>query len=82
MASAIEALRESGFAEATLWTSKDNHRPRRIYEVARWKLDGTMRDKPWRGATWRELRYRFNLLPAERSLTRPHSDLALRGMTS
>jgi L-amino acid N-acyltransferase YncA len=61
MASAIDALRRSGFAEATLWTSKDNHRPRRIYEVAGWTLDGTTRDKPWRGATWRELRYRFRL---------------------
>jgi GNAT superfamily N-acetyltransferase len=61
MASAIETLRQSSFAEATLWTSEDNHRPRRIYEVAGWTLDGTTRDKPWRGATWRELRYRYRL---------------------
>ena len=61
MAAVIDALRQSGFAEATLWTSKDNHRPRRIYEVAGWTLDGTTRDKPWRGASWRELRYRFRL---------------------
>lgn len=61
MASVIEALRQSGFAEATLWTSVDNHRPRRIYEVAGWTLDGTTRDKPWRGASWRELRYRIRL---------------------
>lgn len=61
MASVLEALRQSGFAEATLWTSKDNHRPRRIYEAAGWTLDGTTRDKPWRGATWRELRYRYRL---------------------
>ncbi len=61
MALVIESLRQSGFAEATLWTSKDNHRPRRIYEVAGWTLDGTTRDKPWRGASWRELRYRFRL---------------------
>ena len=61
MASVIEALRQSGFAEATLWTSKDNHRPRRIYEVAGWTLDGGTRDKPWRGTSWRELRYRIRL---------------------
>ena len=50
-----------GFAEATLWTSVDNHRPRRIYEVAGLDTDGTTRDKPWRGASWRELRYRIRL---------------------
>jgi L-amino acid N-acyltransferase YncA len=61
MASAIEALRESGFAEATLWTSPANHRPRRIYEAAGWTLDGTTRDKPWRGTNWLDLRYRIKL---------------------
>ena len=61
LASAIDALRESGFTEATLWTSPDNHRPRRIYEAAGWKLDGTTRDKPWREASWRDLRYRITL---------------------
>jgi L-amino acid N-acyltransferase YncA len=61
MAAAIETLRESGFTDATLWTSKDNHRPRRIYEVAGWSLDGVTRDKPWRGASYRELRYRIKL---------------------
>jgi GNAT superfamily N-acetyltransferase len=61
MAAAIEALRQSGFSEATLWTSKDNHRPRRIYEVAGWTPDGTTREKPWRGTNWPELRYRIRL---------------------
>jgi L-amino acid N-acyltransferase YncA len=61
MAYLIDALRQSSFAEATLWTSKDNHRPRRIYESAGWTLDGATRDKPWCGTTWRELRYRFKL---------------------
>ncbi|MGZ4394794.1 MAG: N-acetyltransferase family protein [Gaiellaceae bacterium] len=61
MAAVIEALRQSGFVEATLWTSKDNHRPRRIYEVAGWTPDGATREKPWRGANWRELRYRIRL---------------------
>jgi GNAT superfamily N-acetyltransferase len=61
LAAVTEALRAGGFTEATLWTSKDNHRPRRIYEVAGWALDGATRDKPWRGASFRELRYRINL---------------------
>jgi GNAT superfamily N-acetyltransferase len=56
-----ETLRESGFTEATLWTSKDNHRPRRIYEVAGWTLDGASRDKPWRGASFQDVRYRIKL---------------------
>lgn len=61
MAAAIETLRELGFTEATLWTSKDNHRPRRIYEAAGWRLDGAMRDKQWREASFRDLRYRIRL---------------------
>jgi L-amino acid N-acyltransferase YncA len=61
LAAVIETLRERGFTEATLWTSKDNHRPRRIYELAGWTLDGATRDKPWRGANFRELRYRIKL---------------------
>jgi L-amino acid N-acyltransferase YncA len=61
LASAVETLRHSGFAEATLWTSVDNNRPRRIYEAAGWALDGTTREKPWRGSSFRELRYRIQL---------------------
>ena len=60
-AAAIETLRERGFTEATLWTSKDNHRPRRIYEAAGWRLDGATRDKQWREASVRDLRYRIRL---------------------
>jgi hypothetical protein len=61
MTAATEALRESGFTEATPWTSRDNHRPRRIYEVAGWTLDGVTRDKSWRGASYRDVRYRIKL---------------------
>jgi GNAT superfamily N-acetyltransferase len=61
MAAAIETLRESGFTEATLWVAEENHRPRRIYEVAGWTLDGVTRDKSWRGAGVRDLRYRIKL---------------------
>jgi GNAT superfamily N-acetyltransferase len=61
LAAAIETLRESGFAEATLWVAEDNHRPRQIYEIAGWTLDGLTRDKSWRGAGVRDLRYRLKL---------------------
>ena len=61
LAAAIETLRESGFTEATLWVAEDNHRPRQIYEVAGWTLDGVTRDKSWRGAGVRDLRYRLKL---------------------
>jgi hypothetical protein len=33
-AAATDALRDAGFAEATLWTAAENHGPRRINEVA------------------------------------------------
>ena len=42
---ALEALREDGFTTATLWTATDNHRPRRIYERAGWRLDGPTRGR-------------------------------------
>jgi L-amino acid N-acyltransferase YncA len=61
LAAAIETLRENGFTEATLWVAEANHRPRRIYEAAGWALDGVTRDKSWRGASVRDLRYRIEL---------------------
>jgi GNAT superfamily N-acetyltransferase len=61
MAAAIETLRENAFTEATLWVAEENHRPRQIYEMAGWTLDGVTRDKPWRGASVRDLRYRIKL---------------------
>jgi GNAT superfamily N-acetyltransferase len=61
MAAAIETLRENRFTEATLWVAELNHRPRRIYEVVGWIFDGTTRDKPWRGTSVRDLRYRMTL---------------------
>jgi GNAT superfamily N-acetyltransferase len=61
MAAAIKTLRERGFTQATLWTSKDLHRPRRIYEAAGWALDGATRDKRWREVSVRDLRYRIRL---------------------
>jgi len=61
LAAVTKVLRESGFIEATLWTGKENHRPRRIYEAAGWTLDGATRDKTWRGASVQDLRYRIKL---------------------
>ena len=61
MAAAIEALREDGFGTATLWTATDNHRPRRIYERAGWRLDGTTRSRNLGGIAFEELRYRTRL---------------------
>lgn len=61
LAAATEALREEGFTTATLWTATDNHRPRRIYERAGWRLDGTRRNRNLGGIAFEELRYRFKL---------------------
>ncbi|HET9540001.1 MAG TPA: GNAT family N-acetyltransferase, partial [Candidatus Limnocylindria bacterium] len=61
MAAAIEALREDGFTTATLWTAIDNHRPRRIYERAGWRVDGTTRKRNLGGIAFEELRYRTRL---------------------
>jgi RimJ/RimL family protein N-acetyltransferase len=61
LAAALEALREDGFSHATLWTAVDNHRPRRIYETAGWRLDGTVRHRHLAGAEFDELRYRLRL---------------------
>jgi L-amino acid N-acyltransferase YncA len=61
LAVAVETLREGGFTEATLWVAEENHRPRKIYEVAGWRYDGVTRDKPWRGGSVRDVRYRIKL---------------------
>jgi RimJ/RimL family protein N-acetyltransferase len=50
-----------GFGEAKLWTAELNHRPRRIYEVAGWELEGTMRTRSFAGTELTELRYRLVL---------------------
>jgi GNAT superfamily N-acetyltransferase len=61
LAAAVEALRGEGFSHATLWTAVDNHRPRRMYETAGWRLDGTLRHRHLGGAEFDELRYRPRL---------------------
>jgi GNAT superfamily N-acetyltransferase len=61
MAAAIETLRENRFAEATLWVSELNHRPRRIYEVAGWMYEGVTRHKARGETSIRDMRYRITL---------------------
>ena len=61
LAAALESLRAGGYSEATLWTSEENHRPRRIYERAGWCLDGASHVRSWLGVEFRELRYRIEL---------------------
>jgi GNAT superfamily N-acetyltransferase len=61
LAAALETLREDGFTTATLWTATDNHRPRRIYERAGWRLDGASRNRNLGGIAFEELRYRTKL---------------------
>lgn len=56
-----DSLREMSFREATLWTAELNHRPRRIYEAAGWKLDGGRRERSLGGCEYTELRYRTPL---------------------
>lgn len=58
---AVEALDAAGFSDATLWTAEENHRPRRIYEIAGWKLDGAHRRRSFGEVEFVELRYRIGL---------------------
>jgi GNAT superfamily N-acetyltransferase len=62
---AVAALRVGGFRDATLWTAAENHRPRRIYETAGWRVDGTDRRRAFDGVEFVEVRYRIPVV-AER----------------
>lgn len=59
LAAATQALRDLGFSQATLWTADENHRPRRIYQAAGWRTDGTERRRAFAGVEFVELRYRI-----------------------
>jgi GNAT superfamily N-acetyltransferase len=63
LAAATDRLRDDGFAEATLWTADENHRPRRIYEAAGWRTHGTDRRRELGGVAFVEVRYRLSLRP-------------------
>jgi len=57
LAAAAQALRDADFSRATLWTAMENHRPRRIYETAGWRVDGTDRRRAFGGVEFVELPY-------------------------
>ena len=61
LAVATTNLREAGFTDATLWTADQNHRPRRIYEVAGWRTDGANRHRELGGVGFVEVRYRLQI---------------------
>lgn len=61
LAAALDAMREAAFRDATLWTAAENHRPRRIYEVAGWRTDGTERRRAFGGVEFVEVRYRISV---------------------
>jgi GNAT superfamily N-acetyltransferase len=61
LASAVATLRAARFRDATLWTAAENHRPRRIYETAGWRTDGTDRQRTLGGIDFVEVRYRLAL---------------------
>jgi len=61
LAAAVVVLGEAGFRNATLWTAAENHRPRRIYEMAGWRVDGAQRDRILGGVVFVEVRYRILL---------------------
>ena len=61
LAAAVATLRAAGFRDATLWTAAENHRPRRIYETAGWRTDGTDRRRAFGGVEFVEVRYRIGL---------------------
>jgi GNAT superfamily N-acetyltransferase len=61
MGSAVSAMREAGFAQATLWVLAGNHRARRFYEAAGWSTDGATKQDDLRGFVLEEVRYRLTL---------------------
>ena len=63
LGAAVAGLREAGFRDATLWTAAENHRPRRIYETAGWRTDGTDRHREFDGVEFVEVRYRIASAP-------------------
>jgi GNAT superfamily N-acetyltransferase len=63
LTAATTGLRDAGFVDATLWTASENHRPRRIYEVAGWRTDGADRRRELGGVRFVEVRYRLQIRP-------------------
>ena len=59
LGAAMHAFSQARFRDATLWTAAENHRPRRIYEIAGWRPDGTDRHRAFDGVEFVEVRYRI-----------------------
>jgi GNAT superfamily N-acetyltransferase len=61
MECALDALRQAGFSDATLWVLGSNDRARRFYEAGGWAPDGTEKQDDSRGFPLTEVRYRRRL---------------------
>lgn len=61
LSEAESRLRTLGYQEATLFTEERNERPRAFYEKEGWSLDGEIRERTFKGADLREVRYAKSL---------------------
>jgi GNAT superfamily N-acetyltransferase len=62
MGKLLAELARLSAASAWLWTAEENHRPRRFYEAAGWRLDGAAQRRSYKGSPeFVELRYRIEL---------------------
>lgn len=55
---ALDALRDGGFSDVTLWALDSNERARRFYELAGFAPDGATKEDVMAGTPIREVRYR------------------------
>lgn len=68
LAAAVNALRERGLNEATLWVLETNERARRFYEIAGWLPDRATKTEMRGSVELREMRYRASLTAQPRGL--------------
>ncbi len=61
MDGALAALRDGGFAYATLWVLGTNARARRFYERRGWRHDGASKLHDWEAFVATDLRYGVEL---------------------
>jgi GNAT superfamily N-acetyltransferase len=71
LGAAETALREAGFAQATLWIAVGNERARRFYEAAGWRLDGAEKLEPVANFQAPCVRYRAELATAPSAAPSP-----------
>jgi ribosomal protein S18 acetylase RimI-like enzyme len=58
----VEALKQQGFKDATLWVLDTNEKTRRFYESKGWKVDGATKTERQDGFEVHEVRYRLTQL--------------------